>query len=334
MSKVLVLGSNPVDTERVRIDWEAKQIEQRLDRGGSPFTLVKEFAVTTREIIPLIRRVEPQILHVSGHGTKDGSILFEKHDGSASHAVDIPTFARILTDLRVKIDCVVLNACFSAAAIDTLFNAVDAVVAMDKPISDEAAVSFSYGFYHALADRRSIGDAFTEARLLLLVEHKDESQIPQLKTRNNVDSRTLFVAPSNGTGENKAPQIQTDVPLEPELRAEFQRDKQSGKLKFRDSHYEIRLFVRNAAPDVSSVEYRLHPSFREAIRTVNRGDEPDFSEYITSYGDFKVVSVLKTATGQREISRWLSSALGEGHKQVGDIDSNEVRRALKRIEDH
>lgn len=330
MSKVLVFGSNPIDTERVRIDWEAKQIEQRLERDRDRFTVVKELATTTRDIIPVLRREEPQILHISGHGTKDGALLFERHDGSGSHAVDVPTFARILTELRVKIDCVVLNACFSAAALDTLFKAVDAVVAMDKPISDDAAVSFSYGFYHALADRRSIGDAFTEARLLLAIEHPEESDTPQLRTRNNVDPRTLFVSTAM-IEDSPRPEATAAAP---DLRAEFQRDRLTGRLKFRDGHYEIRLYVRSAAQDVTSVEYHLHPSFRDAVRTVARGDEPDFSEYLTSYGDFKVEAVLQSPSGAREISRWLSSALADTHTEVGDVDSPEVRKALKRIEDN
>ena len=59
--------------------------------------------------------------------------------------------AELIDLLQGRIECVVLNACFSLEKADVLGDCVRCVIGMDKAITDEAAIIFSRGFYRGLA---------------------------------------------------------------------------------------------------------------------------------------------------------------------------------------
>ena len=88
---------------------------------------------------------------------------------------------------------VVLNACRSARtdAVDPFGGIAQglvqqdatAVVAMQFPISDRAAVTFTSDFYGSLADGLPVDQAVTSARKALLAEFRDEWATPVLFMR-------------------------------------------------------------------------------------------------------------------------------------------------------
>ena len=120
------------------------------------------------------------VLHFMGHGLFDrasgeGMLAFEGADG-APDLVSGKAFATKLKDLR-SLGVVMLNACntaragqagggnpFRGVATALVLGGVPAVVAMQKPISDRAAISFSTAFYRHLASGDSVDEALTEGR--------------------------------------------------------------------------------------------------------------------------------------------------------------------------
>lgn len=99
-------------------------------------------------------------------------------------------------------------------------------------------------------------------------------------------------------------------------------------------HYGIRLSMEGLRDDTYMVVYDLHPSYLNPRREVTQG--PDFTECITSYGDFTIVA---TAYSQREgrslaqthLSRALEeSATGPGG-EVSAAPTPEFLRALDDI---
>jgi hypothetical protein len=120
------------------------------------------------------------VLHFMGHGVFDrasgeGMLAFEGADGSPD-LVSGKAFATKLKDLR-SLGLVVLNACdtararnqegsnpFRGVATALVLRGVPGVVAMQRPISDRAAIAFSTAFYRRLASGDSIDEALTEAR--------------------------------------------------------------------------------------------------------------------------------------------------------------------------
>ena len=111
----------------------------------------------------------------------------------------------------------------------------------------------------------------------------------------------------------------------PVLLARFSTDSR-GKLRLKDEHYEIRLFIKDPPPSTSSVVYTLHESYAKRRRKVNKG-VPDFEEYITSYGDFEV-GVKINGGHPMQFKTYLSSAL-EHH--YGNKASSAVRKAIDHL---
>ncbi len=123
----------------------------------------------------------PDVVHFIGHGEYDerertGYLLLED-DRGLSHRVTAAEMARILH--RYGTNLVVLNACETAAGAwaglaPALVRAqVAAVVAMQWPVEDRAAIRFSRSFYKALAQGKSVDECLAEGRLGASATSKD-----------------------------------------------------------------------------------------------------------------------------------------------------------------
>jgi hypothetical protein len=124
------------------------------------------------------------VLHFMGHGdfeasTGEGALYFEQPDSSAER-VSARTFAARLRDLRT-VGLVTLNACntgrashrrdvspFRGVATALVLGGLPAVVAMQHPISDAAAIAFSHAFYRSLGRGIAVDEALTEGRQAIL----------------------------------------------------------------------------------------------------------------------------------------------------------------------
>ncbi len=123
------------------------------------------------------------VFHFIGHGDFDprqglGFLLFEEAGSSGGEAVyadDLSLFLNEIPNGRPQL--VVLNACngarsregdlFSSTAALLASGGVPAVVAMQFPISDEAAKRFSAKFYGSLAEGFPVHQAVARARMEL-----------------------------------------------------------------------------------------------------------------------------------------------------------------------
>ena len=115
------------------------------------------------------------LLHFVGHGFfdgKQGGLIFED-DGRAAQLVTAETLAMLLHD-HDSLRLVFLNACegaasgrsdpFAGVAQRLVQRGVPAVLAMQFPVSDAAALALSQEFYRALADGYPADAALSEAR--------------------------------------------------------------------------------------------------------------------------------------------------------------------------
>ena len=75
MRTILFLASNPKGTDPLRLDIEAKKVEQVLERARKrdDFKLVTKWAVTDVDLRRALLDHEPEIVHFSGHGTGTGN---------------------------------------------------------------------------------------------------------------------------------------------------------------------------------------------------------------------------------------------------------------------
>jgi hypothetical protein len=101
---------------------------------------------------------EPQIVHFSGHGDEDGLVL----EGELELALPISSEAlsRLFELCSKHIECVILNACYSAPQAAAINNHINYVIGMPGKINDKAAIKFSVGFYDALGAGKSVEEAY------------------------------------------------------------------------------------------------------------------------------------------------------------------------------
>jgi hypothetical protein len=87
-----------------------------------------------------------------------------------------------------KIECVLLNACYSQAQAEAIHQHIDYVVGMNQAIEDEAAIKFAIGFYDALFAGRPYEECFKFGCASLDLQKIPEFSTPQLKARRRVPS--------------------------------------------------------------------------------------------------------------------------------------------------
>lgn len=175
--RALVVLANPVDMPALDVEqeWQVLQASlaplvqrgewqvERLARGSVP------------ELQAALRRGPWHLFHFIGHGGMDaarqeGLLHFEDEQG-VSHPISGDYLAMLLGG---TVNLAVLNACesgrvgalslFAGAAQRLVQSGLGAVIAMQFPIADEAAVLLSGELYRAIADGYPVDAALAEAR--------------------------------------------------------------------------------------------------------------------------------------------------------------------------
>ena len=174
--KILMLTSNPSDTVKLNLDREHSRINSELEDKGSPaeFKLFRQRDTTIMDLTKSIVKHDPHIVHFSGHGQdakaaaaidesdplaevqpeQKGGLMFQQIEGHESKIVDAKTlqflFKSFTSTHKVPIKVVMLNACHAAEQAAAIGSVVDYVIGTNDAIMDEAAWTFSTGFYHIL----------------------------------------------------------------------------------------------------------------------------------------------------------------------------------------
>jgi hypothetical protein len=180
--RILIVASCPASAGALDLEREKKRL---IDSWrGDPRVQVEELEPPTLD--ELQRRLTTSLFHVlhfMGHGDFDpatgkGRLLFEDERGRAQ-PVNGSVLGEIVNDRRA-LRLLVLNACttagmprrggqdaFSGVATAVLRAGIPAVVAMRRPIYDDAAVAFSAHFYTALAAGQPVDAATAAGRVAI-----------------------------------------------------------------------------------------------------------------------------------------------------------------------
>jgi hypothetical protein len=191
---ILFLSANPKGTDRLRLDEEVRTIDERLRlaQHRDKFNLEQQFAVRTRDILDAMLRYQPDIVHFSGHGSADGSLIFEDASGAAT-AVSATALGALFQALE-GVRCVVMNACWSDKHAVQIAKFVDCVIGMSRSVSDEAAIGFAAGFYRSLGEGKNVEAAFNLGTVQILLDGGNEQQTPRLKSRRGVNPQKIAFA--------------------------------------------------------------------------------------------------------------------------------------------
>ena len=191
---ILFLAANPKGTDPLRLGEEVRTIDERLRLAQyrDKFNLEQQWAARTGDILDAMRRYKPDIVHFSGHGSAEGSLIFEDASGAAKpvSAEALGEMFRVLKGVR----CVVMNACWSDKHAAQIAKSVDCVIGMSRSVSDTAAIGFAAGFYGSLGDGTSVGEAFDLGKVQIMLDGGDEQRTPRLKPRAGVDPASVAFA--------------------------------------------------------------------------------------------------------------------------------------------
>ncbi len=194
---ILAVASSPRDTVELDLEQEMRHLRELSEREVFDLEILDR--PTLHWLRQELQRSDADVLHFMGHGEVDsrtgrGELVFESPDGLSERVPGeaLATTLRDLTSLRL----VVLNACrtatmprggdsFAGVAPALVQAGLPAVVAMQRPISDPAAIAFSGTFYRRLAAGDSIEQAVVEGRHAIHAADPDgmEWAIPVLFSR-------------------------------------------------------------------------------------------------------------------------------------------------------
>jgi CHAT domain/SMODS-associated and fused to various effectors sensor domain len=182
--RVLLVDSRPHDLTSLATARETGRIRSALAANPA----IEAIHVPRPDIRKLRQQLDDQqchVLHFMGHGDfRDGQekemVLWFEGDRGQAEAVSGELLAELVSDLP-DLRLVVLNSCWGGAlprrqgqdplsgvAAALLVRGIPAVVAMQFPITDGAAIAFADGFYGRLARTGSVCEAVTEGRLAIM----------------------------------------------------------------------------------------------------------------------------------------------------------------------
>jgi hypothetical protein len=197
--RVLAIISAPIDLDELDVEAEWQRIRDALaPRVQAGQVVVDRLpSATLLELGAWLRKHDTHVIHFVGHGDfddglREGVIYFQDQHGRSS-AVTSSKLGPYLRD-HDPLRMVVLNACrsaradaadpFAGMAQGLVQQDATAVVAMQFPISDRAAVTFTGEFYGALVDGLPVDQAVSSARKSLLADFGDEWSTPVLFLRS------------------------------------------------------------------------------------------------------------------------------------------------------
>lgn len=179
--RLVAVTVNPRGTDRLQLERERELLQEALEH--TPAVHADFPRVTTAAgLRRALRQQRYHALHFMGHGEFDerrgeGIVLFEDHRGGLD-GIPGSAFADEIRDCE-SLRLVVLNACstgrwtgdggdpFAGVASALVLSGLPAVLAMQDPISDEAAIAFAQELYQHLADGDPVDAAVVEGRLAI-----------------------------------------------------------------------------------------------------------------------------------------------------------------------
>ncbi len=162
--RILFLSANPIDTARLRVEDEIREIENAIRRSNhsDEFELIHSIGVRKSELHSILTRHSPHFLHISTHASQD-NLIFESSSGS-TEILTGEQFDRLLRTFKNEIQVVVLNAKYPADTCEQLARHVDFVIACtDGALADQDAIQFAKGFYEAIGNNSDLQQAFESA---------------------------------------------------------------------------------------------------------------------------------------------------------------------------
>ncbi|MEV7662565.1 CHAT domain-containing protein [Paenarthrobacter sp. NPDC089316] len=224
--RIMGIVASPRDLPALDVETEKEHLSRALAGPISEgrVELVWSKTGTWDDIQSMLLAGPWHVVHFVGHGdydprTDEGRIALVGQDGRAAMVRAVRLMA-LLSVASPRPRLVVLNSCssgemgqtdlFSGTAAALVRSGIGAVAAMQFAISDNAAISFSHGFYAAIANGRTVDEAARVGRISVMASPDGtlEWVTPALYVRGG--STQLFTL----TGPPRAPSpAETTTPV-------------------------------------------------------------------------------------------------------------------------
>lgn len=204
-------GELALDHELADIWHELRVMAPRHD-----FEVVTARAATVDDLMWLLMKLKPTVLHLAGHGVAGGlgapataadcrDVVPTGADCSGVLLLDrlgrpqpVPArgLAQMITSTAPGVRLLLLNACYSEVQAEVLSGVVDSVITMNGAIRDDSARSFAVAFYRGLGHRESVAVAFAQAKAALAGKGCPDADLPTIHTRSTGD--LVLASPQGG----------------------------------------------------------------------------------------------------------------------------------------
>lgn len=191
---VLFMASNPTDQPALRLDEEAREINEMIRKSEhrDSVTFVTRWAVRPLDVLQAINETNPSIIHFSGHGSDTDEIIFQNQNGKAKLVFKEAIVQTMMTSSD-NIRLVFFNTCFSYGQAQAVVQHVDAAIGMNTSIGNDAARVFAAQFYSSIGFGFSIQKAFNQAKAALMLEGISEENIPELYVKDGLDADEIII---------------------------------------------------------------------------------------------------------------------------------------------
>jgi len=273
---ILMLSANPKGTIPLRLDEERREIEAGLMERSllrDNFRLITKTAVRPRDFQRAMLDLNPQIVHFSGHGEGIPGLAFEGETGQLKF-VDAEALAGLFALFADRLQCVVLNACYSEVQAKAIARHIPYVIGMNAAIGDRAAIEFAVGFYDALGAGRELEFAHKLGCSAIRISGIPEHLTPVLLHKSDpklVNQVILGVAqekPEQGGEVEPELKLRSDLQSAKEKRDQIQSQRSSQQLsikQFEDSIQKIEARLLNPQLRKALKDWLLEPSRRRRL---------------------------------------------------------------------
>ncbi|MGE6717534.1 CHAT domain-containing protein [Peribacillus frigoritolerans] len=191
---VLFMASNPLDAPQLRLDEEARAIQEMIRKSEHRHSVSFKTRWATRalDVIQAINEENPTIIHFSGHGSEEDEIVFQDNQGNAK-LVSKEAIVQTMMSTSDEIKLVFFNTCFSYGQAQAVVQHVNAAIGMTTTIGDEAARVFAAQFYSAIGFGLSVKKAFEQGKAGLMLEGIPEEDTPELYVKDELDPNELII---------------------------------------------------------------------------------------------------------------------------------------------
>lgn len=309
MDKIIAFRPLPRNVPVLRTGFEINAIEDRVSKIiGIPFEIRKIDAARKLDLQHHINKFKPELIHFSGHGSREGELVFEDERGEAQ-VISPEALEAVFSVLSCPVKCVLLNLCYSSIQAMAIAKYVGCVIGMSAKVPDEIAIVFSRAFYSAVAHNMSIGKAFKQGVAEMKLYGATSDILPVLLPVNSECADNLYIN------------------FGPKLVAEFVIN--DGEIELDGDDYSIIISIVDQPEDAVEVIYQFNDKTYNKPFTKRKNVSRRFQFEFETYGDFEIRATIWRADGSGiGISRYVSDALADFY---GENPRKRFKTAIKAI---